>query len=252
MVRRLSFLRFSWAALPLLMVVSACSRDTAVAPSPTQTIPAPPGATTFEAYSRALSGRVLDENARPVPNATLIAFGANGNSCCGTPMPSVRTDANGAYQTMATAFKPPFHYFGTEVTITADGFEPTLGWAAGADDTVQDFRLFRPLTIAAGAAAHLTLDSNNSLCGLEDEFRCRPIHIVGAVSEASRVTVEVTSDDPASPVWLIVGGPLAVSYPFTGQRRVSLQVVSGSVSTVQAVQPWTTASQAFVVQTTVN
>jgi hypothetical protein len=249
MGRRARHWRFPWSALSLLIVVAGCNRDTAVAPSPAQTIPARPGVTTFEVYSRAVSGRVLDENALPVPNATVIAFGTDGNSCCGKPMPPVRTDGNGEYQTVVTAFKPPFHYFGTDVTITADGFEQTLGWAAGTGDTVQDFRLFRPLTIAAEAAEHLTLDSNNSLCGLDDEFRCRPIHI-SAVTGTSSVAVEVTSDDPSNPVWLIVGGPTAIHYPFAKQTRVS--VPSGSVSTVQVLLPWTTPPQTFVFRTSVN
>jgi hypothetical protein len=253
MLRPARHWRFSWWSLPLLIVVGGCSHDTPVAPSsaPAQTIPAPPAAPPFEVYSRALSGRVLDENGLPIPNATVIAFGGDGNSCCGKPMPPVSTDGNGVYQTVVTALKPPFHYFGTDVTITADGFERTLGWDAGTGDTVQDFRLFRPLSIAAGVDTQLTLDANNSLCGLEDEFRCRPIHI-SAASGASSVTVETTTSDPANPVWLIVGGPTAVQYPFAGKTRVSVPVVSGSVSTVQVLRPWTTAPQMFVLRTTVN
>src|SRR5262249_24350063 len=192
--------------LSLLTVVAGCSHDTAVAPSPAVTLPAPPAAATFEPYSRALSGRVLDENGLPVPNATVIAFGGDDNSCCGKPTPPVRTDGNGVYQTIVTALKPPFHYFGTDVSIAADGVGETEWWDAGTGDTVQDFRVFRPLSIIAGVDAHLTLDANNSLCGFDDEFRCRPIHISAGPGTAS-VTVEATSDDPANPVWLIVGGP---------------------------------------------
>jgi hypothetical protein len=250
MVRRGLHWRFSRVALLVSVIASGCSHDAVVAPSHPQTITAPSIAPTFEVYSRALSGRVLDENGLPISNATVIAFGTDANSCCPKPTTPVRTDGNGEYHTVTTAFKPPFNYFGTDVTISADGFEETHGWAAGAGDTVQDFRLFRPLTIMAGAVLPLTLDSNNSLCGFEDEFRCRPIHIA-AVSTSS-VTVDAMSDDPANPVWLIVGGPLSVSYPFVGQTSVSVLVASGSTSTIQVLRPWTTAPETFVLHTTVN
>src|SRR5436189_4522919 len=115
MIRRASDRRYSWAALWFLLIVPACSHETPVAPSPAHSITPSATSPAFEAYSRALSGRVFDENGLPVPNATVVAFGTEGNSCCAKPTPPVRTDANGEYKTVTTAFKPPFHYFGTEV-----------------------------------------------------------------------------------------------------------------------------------------
>lgn len=208
-----------WGGLAVLVMVSGCGGNTATSPSATAThIPSTGPNGPDETWI--LSGRVLDEDGSPVPNATVVV-GTYG-CCSATP---VHTDSSGAYQAVLTVVKvgpaDPFYYAFTDVTITAPGFEETDTDAARtAETTTQDFRLFRPLT-APGTDLHLHLDSNNSLCGIEGEFPCRPVHV--SVPSGETVIVEVISDDPAQPAWLIAGKD---SYPLTGQTRLSLAASS--------------------------
>ena len=68
------------------------------------------------------------------------------------------------------------------------------GWAAGTGDTTQDFRLYRIISITAGETVHSALTSDNSLCGFEEEFRCRAVHVLvpssGTLSIPSRAVAD--------------------------------------------------------------
>lgn len=235
-----------WTPLAALVVVLGCGQNSATAPSPTRIAATPSAAAgPFETYPRVLSGRVLDENGSPVPGAAVVAYSGSATGCCDTAMPPVLTDSQGEYQTVVTALKPPFVYAGTSVTITgwSAGFGQTNGFAAGTTDTVQDFRLFRPLTLTPGTDLHLRLDSDNSLCGLEDEFRCRTVYVSGPAGAV--VTVETIPDDPAQPAWLSNGIGSSVT---SGQTHLSFP----TAAILQMFAPDSTAGVGFVIRATVQ
>lgn len=227
-----------WTTLAALMLVPGCGQNTATAPSPART--AGPN-TSSQTYERRLSGRVLDENGSPIPDATVVAYGFPAGGCCETPMPPSVTDGSGGYQTVATE---SYQFDGTDVVINAPaaGFEETDGFVAGTSDTIHDFRLFRPLTLAPGTDLHLRLDSDNSVCGVEEEFRCRSVHVTGPAG--ATVTVTTISDDPTQVVWLAD----SASSPYLRQTRLSAS--PGTV--VQMLVPWTTSGLSFVIRATVQ
>ena len=162
----------------------------------------------------------------PVAGATMTAYGSS---------PFV-TDSSGSYHTSATVPPPPFHYFGTSVTIAKAGYEDTHGWAAGTGDTTQDFRLYRITSVTAGETLRLTLSSENSLCGLDDEFRCRAIHIL--VPSTGTLVLDTLTADPATPFWISLGGPADVHYPHQGVTHVTRSLTGGSTVLIQIMRPW--------------
>ena len=159
----------------------------------------------------------------------------------------VFTDRCGVFQASGTVYPPPFNDYGDEVLITRDGYEATDGWAPGTTDVTQDFRLYQPLTVTAGEAVHLTIGPDNSLCGLEIEFRCRPIYIRAPTS--GTVVLDTVPDDPGFAFWITVGGPSDVQYPFVGTTHNAVVVPAGSSVVIQVMLDWVSAPYGFTLRT---
>jgi hypothetical protein len=230
MRRRLHPLMLS---LITIVLATACSNNHTtppVAPSQVQTSsPAP-------VQTRQISGRVLDEDAKPIEGARVLVW----DGSAGVYSAPVLTDGSGVFQASATVYPPPFHDYGDEVSISKNGYEGTVGWAPGTTDVTQDFLLYRPLTVTAGEAVHLILGPDNSLCGLESEFRCRPIHIRAPTSGV--VVLDTVPDDPGGVYWIIVGGPYDVTYPFVGTTHNGVLVSEGSSALIQVMEYWFAAA----------
>jgi hypothetical protein len=158
------------------------------------------------------------------------------------------TDGNGVFEVSAPVYPPPFHDYGDEVLITRNGYEDTDGWVPGSTDVTQDFLLYQPLTVTAGEAVHLTLGPDNSLCGFDLEFRCRPIHIVAPTSGI--VELDIVPDDPGNVFWIIVGGPYDVTYPFVGTTHNTVVVSAGSSALIQVMVYWSSTPYGFTLTTT--
>ena len=153
-------------ALSAIVPAVACSGQPAPAPSAPSPAPNPsrPPQPSPTPVTRHLNGVVRDENGVPVPGARLAMFPSSSSP--------VVTDGNGYYD-MAAALLVSAQAFGNEVTITKAGYEDTHAWVPGLDDRMQDFRVYHVLTVAAGDSVHPAIDPDNSLCGFDDEFRCR-------------------------------------------------------------------------------
>lgn len=69
----------------------------------------------------------------------------------------------------------------------------------------KDFHVYQPIQITAGQDVHLTLSSDNSLCGIEDEFHC--LTIVVSMPVDGKVAAEAVPDDSQQRVSMSVDGP---------------------------------------------
>jgi hypothetical protein len=97
---------------------------------------------------------------------------------------------------------------------------------------VQDFRLFRVVTLTPDTDAHVLITSDSATCGTNDQYLCRPLHIM--VPNGVSVTVETSTSDDPNPVWLtnsIMPGQA------DQQRRLSL-AGDGTTQNVQAFVDW--------------
>ena len=216
----------------LMLMGTALQGGQPVAPTPGP--PAP-------VQTRQISGRVLDEDGNSIEGARVVVW----DGFAGVP---VFTDGSGAFQASAPVYPPPFHDYGDEVLITRNGYEDTDGWVDGTTDVTQDFRLYRPLTVTVGEAVHLTLGPDNSLCGFDLEFRCRPIHIQAPTS--GPVVLDTVPDDPGNAIWINLGGPYDVQYPFVGLTHNTVEVPAGSSALIQVmVVGWVSAPIGFTLRT---
>jgi Carboxypeptidase regulatory-like domain len=222
-----------------LTLVSACSAPT------TPTPPTPPTPSPFPSTTRQLSGVVRDEGGLPIAGAKVTVFTPN----VGTPEASVITDATGSYQISATVLGPPFHFYGTEVTITTADHDTHL-FVSGSTDTMQDFVVFPVVDIAAGDQTRLALRPENSLCGFELEFLCRTIRVTTA--SRGMVTIDTVSDSGML-VFLQLGGPFDTQYPFHGETHVSFPTTAQSSVIVQLLHgavsaQWVTVKTSLAAQ----
>jgi hypothetical protein len=125
--------------------------------------------------------------------------------------PAAVTDGNGYFDLAATLLVSG-HVFGTGVTITKAGYEDTHTWAAGLNDVTQDFRLYPIMNMAAGEAAHLAITPDNSLCGIEEEFRCRTVHVV--MPSSGTLVLDTIAEDPSNAFWIVIGDRFNVHYRY--------------------------------------
>lgn len=229
-------------ALSAIVLAGACSGHPAPAPSAPSPAPNPsqPPRPSPTPVTRHLNGVVRDENGVPVPGARLEMFASSSAP--------VVTDGNGYYD-MAAALLVSGQVFGNELTITKAGYETTHAWVPGLDDTTQDFRVYHVLTLAAGDSVHLAIDPDNSLCGLDDEFRCRTIRVV--MPSSGTLALETIADDPSNAFWLAIGESFQFQYPFALRTQISTSMAAGSTVPVQVLRPWQAppAPQGFTLKT---
>jgi len=175
-----------------------------------------------------------------VPGARIQVFSSSSSP--------VVTDGNGYYD-LAAALLVSGNVFGNDVTITKAGYEDTHAWVPGLDDMMQDFGLYHVLTLAAGDSVHLAINPDNSLCGLDEEFRCRTIRVV--MPSSGMLALETIADDPANAFWLAIGESFQFQYPFALRTQISTSMDAGSTVPVQVLRPWQAppAPQGFTLKT---
>jgi Carboxypeptidase regulatory-like domain len=172
-----------WAAAGALLV-SACSGSPtrpsqAIPPPPTPAAPAPVPAAPVN-----VTGRVVDENGVGLAGATVALRTSDPMRATG------QTDASGRY---AITLPATAYFWGT---ADKPGYETTFrdSYFLSAPATL-DFRLFQPLRIVDGTSAHVTVTSDGPICGFDDEWFCRTVHI--QASHDGMLNVDATSDDPS-------------------------------------------------------
>jgi hypothetical protein len=231
-------------AFPALLLAAACGGDRTAAPSaPTPAASnASPAVPPRTSVTRHLNGLVLDENGMPVPGARVEMYSAS---------PAAVTDDNGYYD-LAAMLLVSGNVFGTDMTIAKGGYEDTHSWVAGLNDVTQNFRLYRIVNIAAGQAVHLAITPDNSLCGFEEEFRCRTVHVV--MPSSGTLVLDTIADDPSNAFWIVIGERFNIQYPFHGVTHMSISANERSAATVQILRPWqaSSAPQGFTLQTSLT
>ena len=196
-------------------------------------LPAAPSATTttstvapapLPAVVRHLDGVITDgDNGAPISGATVTQPYSSS-----TP---ATTDVNGHY---AIAAKLTGGDFGTFVWMSKPGYEDTHSFAAGSNDGRYDFKLYRPVTIMAGTGIRMAITADNSMCGFDDEFRCRLLHVTTPTS--GTLIVETAADNPADPLWVKLGTD--VDYPVTFVTSLKVPATAGDVVTLLIFRPW--------------
>jgi len=171
-----------WVAASALLV-SACSGTTT---QPSQPIPPPasPAPAPAPAAPMTVTGSVVDENGAGLGGATVTLTTPDSSRVMG------QTDASGRY---AITIPTVAFYSGT---ADKPGYETTFrdSYFLSAPHTL-NFRLFQPLRIVDGTSAHVTVTSDGAICGFDDEWFCRSVHV--QASHAGMLSVDATSDDPS-------------------------------------------------------
>jgi hypothetical protein len=170
-----------------------------------------------------LSGVVRDDNDAGVAGATVAVSDVTRTTTRAT------TDGSGFFETR-TAIDTFYAVPIVEVTISKGGYEDTQNVAAfnKLQDTVQNYRLFKAVTISPGTDAHLVVATDASLCGLESEYGCRHVTIVASTTGV--MTRDVVPEDPANQFCF---GP--VMYPLHCVAHVVQQFTPGTVIPVEIV-----------------
>lgn len=221
-------------ALGTIVLATACSGQPQVptAPSPTPAIQPTP-APSPQAPMRQILGLVLDEGGAPVRAATVSTSDGPGGT--------TTSDDNGFYQVTARV-----NGDGNGLTITKTGYDKTYGWAEGTSDVRQNFYLYTPIPLTAGQEVHLTLTSDNSMCGLEDEFRCRAISIL--MQTDGKLAVDAVPDDPRETFSLSLGGPGDVNYPVGGNTTGAVGT-AGQTIAVEVLHGWNRSPAGVTIRT---
>lgn len=215
--------------LGVLMAVTSCGgrgSSLPAAPSATTTTSttstaAPPS---LPAVVRHLDGVITDGEAGvPISGATITQPYSSS-----TP---ATTDVNGQYTIAARLTGGDF---GTFVWISKPGYEDTHSFAAGSNDGRFDFKLYRPVTMTAGTAIRTAITADNSMCGFDDEFRCRLLHVTAPTT--GTLIVETAADNPADPLWVKLGTD--VDYPVTTVTSLRVPATAGDVVTLLVFRPW--------------
>jgi hypothetical protein len=206
-------------AATLGLVTAACSPSagTPTTPTPPTTVTPPsPGP------RDALSGTVVDEDERPVADATvkIWPFGIQV-----TPIVTT-TDATGGYQASVRDIRP------VEAVASKPGYEPADRYIGGSAAVV-DFRLWHVRRLAAGASIHVVVDPRDGMCGLDWEWFCQTVRVTPPAGGALRV--EAVGDDPAAPVCL------STDILFQPCPNPIVRVASGVDVPVYVFVDWTTA-----------
>lgn len=205
----------SSVAMTLLLVSVGVGCGSSSAPSPAT--PTPVTATAAPAQSITMHGTVVNETGAPVA-AGMVTFEMGFNQ------PKTVIDATGHYQIDIPAGQ---YFIGRAET---DGYESSFRGAyfeAGPD--VLNFRVFRTLRVTAGDSAHVAITSDGSICGFDDEWLCRTVHV--SSTNAGILRLSVVGDDPSMLASVTTNQHY---YPL----NAALPVVAGQDVDVQVLLPW--------------
>jgi hypothetical protein len=211
--------------LGILAAITSCGGHAPalpVAPSPA-TAPAPQPQAAPSGIVHGIGVVTDGDSGAPIAGATVTQ-----------PFSSVTpatTDGNGYYD---IAVSESVWDYGIPIWISKPGYDDTHGWADANDGKRHDFRLFRPITIAAGAATHVTISADNSLCGFDDDYRCRLVRV--AAPSSGTLVVQSTADNPAKPIWLVTGTDVGLNVAST--TNLSIPVTAGAVVDVLLYRFW--------------
>jgi hypothetical protein len=181
-------------------------------------------------------GIVTDgDDTSPIGGATVAALYSS--------FPSASTDGNGYFDLVASVASGayPVNY----LTITKPGYDRTDTWVSGNRDERRDFHLYRPLNISAGVSTQVGLSDDNSLCGLDDEFRCRTVYI--GIPSNGTLVMDTAANDSTGLYWLMIGDP---QYPFHGVTHLETPATAGSVVIVKVLRDWSAPSGFATLRTT--
>jgi len=205
-------------AVMLGLFAAACSPSTV-----TPTTPTPPTTVIPSPEPRdMLSGVVVDENERPVADATvtIYLFGIKV-----TPIVTT-TDAAGAYQAPVRDVRP------VGARASKSGYEPADRYI-GESSAMVDFRLWHTRRLAAGESIHVVVDPRDGMCGLDWEWFCQTVRVTPPAGAALRV--DAVGDDPAAPACL------STDLLFQVCPNPSVRVTSGVDMPIYVFVEWTTA-----------
>jgi hypothetical protein len=199
------------------MTMPACDQRPATPTAPS--VPAAPAPASAPAAERPtvelhVSGAVLEDADVPVPGAVITSG-----------MDNAVTDAGGSFDmTIHTRFSGEF------VTVSKEGYESTLSFAAGSTNGVntQNFRLYKPRIIDVGESVTLPISTEGSLCGLEGEWACRVIRIVP--SRTGTVLVNVSSNDSGAKIEVAMN--MTMGYPHKGTSTLTFEATKGTQAAV--------------------
>ena len=139
-----------------------------------------------------IGGTVVDDLGIPLTGATVSL------TPYGVPSTSAVTDASGRYAVTL----PATYDFGGRADKS--GYETT--WRDSyfeAGPGTLNFRLFRTIRVQDTDSTHLTLSADGSICGDDDEWFCRAVHV--SVTHTGTLSVQASADDPTAQVLIGIG-----------------------------------------------
>jgi hypothetical protein len=234
-------IRFVLASI-LVVEAAACGRmqpaPTAPSAPPAAVTSAPAGATSAPVVSPAtpfelhVTGVVREDGDVPVAGATI----SNG-------VEKVVTDARGSYEmTIRRDTGSQLHF-----DVSKDGYESTVVYVipGATSNATKNIRLYSIRRVIVGDSVHLSLSPDDRMCGLENEFLCRRVHVMSPVN--GTVTVTTKADDARVTFDLLAG---EISYPFRGTPTLVLQATAGADNAVDVLVFWNSYLPAFFTLTT--
>jgi hypothetical protein len=227
----------AWAGVLLLMTACGGRAPNQTSPSPTVSSPTAP-TSAAAAASRHVYGVIADgDDGSPVAGASVSAV----NSA----LPSKLTDGNGYFDLETPTGGGS--YPGNELVVSRAGYDGTRAWIAGNQNQRHDLRLYRPLNITAGSSTSVALSADNSSCGFDDEFQCRPVYI--AAPSNGTLVMDIDPGDASGPSWLLIGN---LQYPFHGVTHAEIPVTPGSTVIAQILRDWTAPPNLVTLRTTLS
>ncbi len=243
------------ATVIVSVTLVSCGNDTPTTPTqvgsvrtPLPSGPAPSPPSPVEQLT--MTGAVVDDDGRPIPNATLTRwFGFYEQQ-------SVSTDGSGKYRLQFGASRgseagPPGAQNSVAfVTLEAPGYALMSQYIlAPTNEFVHSFRMHRIQRIAAGTSAQMTIAPDDSVCGWDwspgRETVCRFLEI--SVPANGTLTVEVAPLDGSSKLeWVEVWNNLKGVHA----NPAVLPASADSNTHVSVAVEWgATKNQSFLVRT---
>jgi hypothetical protein len=218
----------------LLISASACggSNTSPAAPSTPSPAPTPTTTSTFH-----VTGIATEDDGNPVAGATVTILNTSV---------ARMTDGSGFYSLDFDAHRGAGGDVGW---VKAESAGHDLSYnalipASGSQNVSQNIHIYRIKRITAGESTVLTVVLGDTMCGDNDQFVCRTVHIVAPAD--GLMTIEVVPNPSAADAGLEISAP---SYRCCG-GTASVPVTAGTEVIANVGMGWTsTANQSFVLNT---